>query len=208
MVTIIIAAGGLIISIISLSFSFYQYRKENTAEMIGHLSEPKKYGDNLNLVIRNVGRGIAVNVEVEFSPPLPVKVKLPIDDGVLDLNELFYNSEKYSKLYDNGSIKVGTDFLTGLESLKSTDEALGEKPIKIWFPGEVRRLPYYMFTDKKTHRDPNGKSKNGVPNNSKVIIKWKNYGSLLPIKHKNVFPLDVSSALLTGILDEDVEKET
>lgn len=207
MITTIIAAGGLIISIISLSFSFYQYRKENVAEMIGHLSEPEKYGEDLDLVIRNVGKGVAADVEVELSPPLPARVKAPMKNGALDFNELRKHSEKYPELFDNDMLAIGVNFYVGLEELKVTDRALSDKVIKIWLPDQVSRLPYYMFTSEEVHKDPNGKSKNGVPNNSKVIITWKDYGSLLPIKHKKSFPLDISSAALTGFLGDDVEEE-
>lgn len=207
MITTIIAAGGLIISILSLSFSFYQYKKENAAEMIGHLSEPEKYGEDLDLIIRNVGKGVAVDVEIELLPPLPAKVKAPTKNGVLDLTELINHRKKYSELFNNGVVRIDGSFFVGLESLKLTDKALGDKIIKMWLPDQVSKLPYYMFTSEEVHKDPNGRSKNGVPNNSEVIIKWKNYGSLLPLKHKKSFPLDVSSASLTGFLNDDTERE-
>lgn len=128
-------------------------------------------------------------------------------NGVLDFNELRKHPEKYPEFFDNNMMAVGVNFYVGLEELKVTDRALSDKVIKIWLPSQVSRLPYYMFTSEEVHKDPNGKSKNGVPNNSKVIITWKNYGSLLPIKYKKSFPLDISSATLTGFLSDDVEEE-
>ena len=206
MITTIIAAGGLIISILSLSFSFYQYKKENAAEMIGHLSEPEKYGEDLDLIIRNVGKGVAVDVEIELLPPLPAKAKAPVNDNSLNLMELIKHRKEYPELFKNGVMTIDGDFFIGLESLKVTDRAIGDKIIKMWLPDQVSKLPYYMFTSEEVHKDPNGKSKNGVPNNSEIIIKWKNYGSLLPLKHKKSFPLGVSSASLTGFLNDDVER--